>query len=139
MRGFAVLMTLLCSLGCTRASGGTDAAVAADAAVAVQLPAIDLDARYRDKPMLAVIEGYALAAIGQLPTAQEALIASKVTSAFGGGNDWRATVRKTMRWPDNLDERIQFDWRVFSEKTTKTGTAPDSRAFARAFADRYSQ
>src|SRR3990167_6336535 len=106
MRGFTVLLALVSLLSCTRAPGGADAAVAAPPPAPAP---IDLDARYRDKPMLAVIEGYALAAISQLPTAQEALIASKVTSAFGGGDDWRATVRKTMRWPDNLDERIQFD------------------------------
>lgn len=89
--------------------------------------------------MLAVIEGYALAAIGQLPAGQEAILAPSVQHAFGGGDDWRATVRKTMNWPANLDERIQSDWREFSEKATKAGTAPDARAFARNFADQYAK
>lgn len=101
-------------------------------------PPLDLDARYGGKPMLAVIEGYALAAIGQLPPGQEALLAPRVERAFGSG-EWRATVRKTMNWPANIDERIQSDWREFSEKATRAGTAPDARAFARTFGDRYAQ
>lgn len=130
-----VIALLLCLLSCTRSPSAPDAS----APTPVPVPAIDLDARYRGKPMLAVIEGYALAAIGQLPNTQEVLIAAKVVHAFGGGDDWRATVRKTMNWPANIDERIQSEWRQFSQKATQAGSAADAKAFARTFADQYAK
>lgn len=129
------LIIILCLVSCTRPPAVPDASVPAPAAE----PAIDLDARYGKKPMLAVLEGYALATIDQLPAGQEAILAPKVQSAFGGGDDWRATVRKTMTWPSNIDERIQFDWRQFTQKATATGAAADAKAFARSFADQYAK
>ena len=134
-RGFLIIV---CLISCTRPPAVPDASVPTPAPAVIE-PAIDLDARYGKKPMLAVLEGYALATIDQLPAGQEAILAPKVQSAFGGGDDWRGTVRKTMNWPANIDERIQYDWRQFSQKATASGSAADAKAFARSFADQYAK
>lgn len=138
-RWVIVLLALLPSMSCTRSPGGLDASVGTPAPPTPAPPPINLDERYGNKPMLAVIEGYALAAIGQLPAPQEAILAAKVHHAFGGDDDWRAVVRKTMSWPANIDERIQFDWREFSQQAGLDGSVQDAQAFARSFGDRYAR
>ena len=132
------LLAVLFVISCSKPPEVPDASAAPrPEPVAAPRPKVDLDARYHDKPMLAVIEGYALAAIGQLPKGQELLLAPKVKQAFGG-DDWRTTVRTTMKWPSNIDERIQYDWRLANERAAP-GQPPDAREFARAFADQYAK
>ena len=133
------LLAVLFVISCTKPPEVPDASAAPKAEpVVAPKPKVDLDARYHGKPMLAVIEGYALATIGQLPKGQELLLAPKVLQAFGGTDDWRSTVRTTMKWPSNIDERIQYDWRLANERAAP-GQPPDAREFARAFADQYAK
>ena len=134
------LVAVLFVISCSKPTEVPDASAAPKPPepVVAPKPQVDLDARYHDKPMLAVLEDYALAAIGQLPKGQELLLAPKVIHAFGGGDDWRATVRTTMKWPSNIDERIQYDWRLANERAA-LGPPPDAREFARAFADQYAK
>jgi hypothetical protein len=51
--------------------------------------------RYRGKPLLILLENYALAVIGEMPANQKAGVAAQVAESLGGeASDWKATVRR---------------------------------------------
>jgi hypothetical protein len=89
--------------------------------------------------MLVIIENYALSVTGNLPSEKENFVRETVKRTFGGDEDWRATVRKTMGWPANVDDQIRSNWRLYSEFVAQQGTAPDAVVFARTFGDEFSK
>jgi hypothetical protein len=99
----------------------------------------DVPERYRGKPMLVIVDNYALSVIGALPPDKDAGIRAIVKRTFGGGDDWRATVRTTMGWPANVDNEILMNWKDFQEKARQQGIAADQVAFAQAFGDEFSK
>jgi hypothetical protein len=115
-----------------RDASSTDPTLAA--AISQRLPS-----RYDGKPMLIIIENYALSVIGLLPPEKEQSVRGIVKTTFGGDDDWRATVRSTMGWPPNVDAEITSNWRSFNEKAREQGIQPDPVVFARAFGDEFSK
>jgi hypothetical protein len=105
----------------------------------VTSPTENLADRYRGKPMLVIIENYALSVIGALPPDKEASIKQAVKQAFGGDDDWRATVRQTMAWPKNVDAEILSNWQSFRQSADSQGIPAYPAAFARAFGDAFSK
>lgn len=95
--------------------------------------------RYRGRPMLLVIDNYALAVIGVLPREKEEAVRTVVKSVFKGGDDWRATVRTTMAWPANVDDEIRANWDEYKRKARAEGSVADPVVFARAFGDEFSK
>jgi len=91
--------------------------------------------RYKGQPMLIVLENYALAIVGELPPNKEESMREIVKRAFGGGSDWRETVRRTMGWRDSIDEEIRQNWETYKSVATAQGRAVDAVPFAQAFAD----
>ncbi|MDX2015954.1 MAG: hypothetical protein SFW67_37515 [Myxococcaceae bacterium] len=89
--------------------------------------------------MLIVLENYALAVIGDLPPAKEDRVRAIVTRVFGGGDDWRATVRKTMGWPPTVDTEILLNWDRFQNMAKQEGNPASTDAFARSFADEFAK
>jgi hypothetical protein len=49
--------------------------------------------RYAGRPLLIVLENYVLDCIGEMPPDKQALVRSVVQRVWGGGDDWKATVR----------------------------------------------
>jgi hypothetical protein len=89
--------------------------------------------------MLVVVENYALSVIGALSPDNDASIRRIVKQAFGGDDDWRATVRKTMGWPQHVDAEILENWKAFNGAAQAKGIPADPAAFARAFGDEFSK
>ena len=84
--------------------------------------------------MLAILEAYAMAVIGSLPPEKDAAVGAIVPRVFGGGTDWRATVRTVMGWSDRIDHEILDAWnRIALEKEPIAATD-----FAMRFADEHS-
>ena len=94
-----------CGRSHSAASVSPDASITPSAESTVAMPTDDWPERYRGKPMLVVIENYALSVIGALSSDKEASIGQIVKQTFGGDDDWRSTVRRTMGWPSNVDAR----------------------------------
>src|SRR5579863_63690 len=66
--------------------------------------------RYKGRPLLILLENYVLSSIGSLPPEKEQLAASATQRVFGGGTDWRSTLRATLHLGDSLDESLREMW-----------------------------
>jgi hypothetical protein len=97
----------------------------------------DIPDRYRDNPLRAVLENYALDIIGKLPADMPAQLTEITKAAWGGSSDWKHALRKQMKWDERTDDEIRENWVDFQAAAKKSGTAPDELAFARAFADHF--
>jgi hypothetical protein len=68
--------------------------------------------RYKGRPLLRLLDCYVLALTGNLEPEIETKVAEIVESTFGGGPDWKVTLRHATRLPDDMDERIRSLWRA---------------------------
>jgi hypothetical protein len=66
--------------------------------------------RYRGKPLLILLENYVLSCIGCLPPEKATALISVVQRVYGGGDDWKATLRSTLHLGDALDENVKQMW-----------------------------
>jgi hypothetical protein len=72
-------------------------------------PPLDSD-RYKGKPLLILLESYILDCIGCLPKEKVPRITSMIQRVYGGGDDWKATLRSTLHLDDALDENLRQMW-----------------------------
>lgn len=85
--------------------------------------------RYRGKPLLILLENYALALIGAMPGDHEAQVAAKVCELLGGEpSDWKSTVRQAAGLPEDFDARI-----ALARQSQQPGVSP--RDFVIAISD----
>ncbi|WP_326523995.1 hypothetical protein [Sphingomonas sp.] len=98
-----------------------------------------MSARYDGKPLLRLVDGFVLDAIGRLQADEEqALVAlepemRQVTGAAGG---WRQIVAAQMRFPDGLAAAIREIWEKGRVKfVAAQGHEPDPVQFTRSFVD----
>lgn len=75
------------------------------------IPSADAEPeRYKGRPLLVLLENYVLDAIGELPEGKSAGLAQITQRVFGGGPDWRATLRETLHLPETLDQELRRLW-----------------------------
>ena len=100
-----------------------------------QTPSAPQADRYAGRPLLILLESYVLSCIGQLSTDKETGLLSVTQHVYGGGDDWKATLRATLQLGDSLDESLRQMWSTNQERARQanvTLTAPD---FARMIVD----
>jgi len=94
----------------------------------------DVPDRYKDRPILVLLENYVLDAIGALPREKSALMAEVIAKNWGveGGSaaDWRATMRANLELPDDLDASLRDLWE------RNKAAIPDTFDFARMAVDK---
>jgi hypothetical protein len=66
--------------------------------------------RYAGRPLLIVLENYVLDCIGALPPDKQALARSVVQRVWGGGDDWKETVRAQLHLEPSMDESLRGMW-----------------------------
>ena len=93
--------------------------------------------RYAGKPLLILLENYALDVIGKLPSEKRAQLLAVTQQLWDGGADWKATLRTRLHWDDQVDREILMNWKSFRAAAKKSGQTPDENVFARAFADEF--
>lgn len=98
-------------------------------------PTAHWPARYRGKPLLLVLEAYALDTIGELPPGMQQLVPELVQRAFGKSGDWKATVREQLGWAPTIDQDIRASWDRYQGAARDAGLASNSLDFAQQFAD----
>jgi hypothetical protein len=98
----------------------------------------EFSARYEGKPMLIILDSYAFGIIDELPAEREDYLLMVVQRVFGGGNDWRATVRDAMGWTETIDDEIRTKWARFQQMAREQNKTPDPLAFAWTFGDEFS-
>lgn len=75
------------------------------------LPSVETEPeRYAGRPLLIVMENYVLDCIGALQPDKQALALSVVQRVWGGGDDWKETVRAQLHLESSLDESLRGMW-----------------------------
>jgi hypothetical protein len=72
-------------------------------------PPTNMD-RYRGKPLLFLLENYVLSSIGCLREEKVLTLTGIVQKVYGGGDDWKATLRSTLHLEDALDDDLRRMW-----------------------------
>jgi hypothetical protein len=75
-----------------------------------QEPAPTISDRYKGKPLLILLENYVLSCIGCLPQEKVPAITGVVQKVYGGGDDWKATLRSTLHLEDAFDDALRRLW-----------------------------
>lgn len=91
--------------------------------------------RYARNPLLAVIEGYALDVIGELPPEEIDETEQTVRALYGAAADWRRAVRRRLGWTPLMDVTIAARWQEFRRDARARSREPQPGEFARGFAD----
>jgi hypothetical protein len=66
--------------------------------------------RYAGRPLLIVLENYVLDCIGELAPEKQAIARTVVQRVWGGGEDWKGTVRQQLKLQPAMDEALRGMW-----------------------------
>ncbi|WP_229417198.1 hypothetical protein [Massilia sp. Root418] len=94
--------------------------------------------RYEGKPLLRLIECYALDSIGQLTEDQKSSLTEmeeKLSQTFDLKGTWKEILEKVMNFPENLPTQIRAIWASNLEIAARKGVSVDPNEFAMAFVD----
>ncbi len=92
-------------------------------------------ARYEAEPILALVESYVLDVIGELSPEEFAEAADAAEELLRERRDWRADVRRELRWSPAVDGAIARGWRRFTRERRAASEDADPGEFARRYAD----
>lgn len=98
-------------------------------------PCDDGPERYRGRPLLIVLEAYVLDCIGELQPDKQSLARSTVQRVWGGNDDWKATLRRQLRFSSVMDETLREMWLRNQELSQQRNEPLSPNRFARFVAD----
>ena len=98
-------------------------------------PAAPDSARYQGKPLLILLESYVLDCIGCLPAEKVPAITGIVQRVYGGGADWKATLRSELRIDEALDENLRRMWARNQDLARQANQTLAPEEFARMVVD----
>ena len=91
--------------------------------------------RYKGRPLLIILENYILDCIGALEPERRQQVGAIVQRTFGGGADWKQTVRGVLHLGESLDEQLRRVWQQNQEIARGSETALHPVQFAKMVAD----
>ena len=91
--------------------------------------------RYSGKPLLILLENYVLDCIGHFPLEKRPNMVAVVNRVFGGGDDWKATLRASLRLDESLDDHVRQMWLRNQEIAGHAGKSLTPEEFARLVVD----
>jgi hypothetical protein len=94
------------------------------------LPAGLKQDRYAGKPLLILLDNYVLDCIGALSADKQTKIQIAVQRVYGGGNDWKATLRARLMLGDSLDDSLRQMWANNQQIARQTGRTLSPEEFA---------
>jgi hypothetical protein len=95
----------------------------------------DPGARSRGKPLLFLLEDYVLDTIGALDPEKGRNMPSLIRPVFGGGDDWRATLRTVLDLGDTVDDSIRRQWERNQKIARENNVTLTPQDFARLVVD----
>lgn len=102
----------------------------------MRIPSPDAEPeRYAGRPLLIVLENHVLDCIGELPADKQALARSVVQRVWGGGDDWKATLRETLRMEPTVDEALRGMWSRNQQLAKQHSQVLSGVQFAKMVAD----
>ena len=84
------------------------------------------------KPLLKLLEYYALACIGQLPAEREAGLRQGIERTYRSGLEWKLTLRGVLKLDPAGEELLRRRWQAEQERARQSGDTLDPEAFVRS-------
>jgi hypothetical protein len=97
-----------------------------------------MNPRYDGKPLLRLIELFAIDAIGELQPQDAANLEAmtpKLQQLYRTTGDWRAAISAAMAFPDSMPEAIRSMWAKNQQIAIQNGTTLSAEEFAVMFVD----
>ena len=91
--------------------------------------------RYAGKPLLILLENYVLDCIGELPLDKQAGLREIVKRVYGGGDNWKATLRDTLRLGESIDNSFREMWAKNQQIAKQANQTLTPEQFARMVVD----
>ena len=91
--------------------------------------------RYNGKPLLILLENYVLDCIGCLSKENVKTITGTVQRVYGGGDDWKATLRSMLKLDENLDDNLRKIWSRNQDIAVQNKQCLSPEEFARTIVD----
>jgi hypothetical protein len=92
--------------------------------------------RYEHRPLLLLIESYALDVIGELGDEQRSSLSSIAAKVWkAGSSDWRTELRNQLGWAQTIDTTIVANWRAYRNAARAQRKPVSPREFAQMFGD----
>ena len=98
-------------------------------------PTKKINNRYHGKPLIIVLENYVLHCVGALEPERYQVMQELVQRTFGGGADWKQTIRGVLHLEDGLDEHLRTMWRRNQEIAAANGAVLHPAEFAAMIVD----
>ncbi|MCI0446506.1 hypothetical protein L0244_09620 [bacterium] len=100
------------------------------------LPSSQLEPeRYEGRPLILILDNYILDCIGELASEKQALITSIVQKVFGGGSDWKKTVREVLQLSESIEDNIRSLWIQNQEIAAQNNSELHPVQFAKMIVD----
>ncbi len=81
-------------------------------------------------PLRKLLEYYTLGCIGHLAADREAVLLSRVQRTYGGGPDWKATLRRVLTLDDASEEILRQQWQTEQARAQQAGLTVAPEDFA---------
>ncbi len=91
--------------------------------------------RYEGRPLILILDNYILDCIGELASEKQALITSIVQKVFGGGSDWKKTVREVLQLSESIEDNIRSLWIQNQEIAAQNNSELHPVQFAKMIVD----
>lgn len=91
--------------------------------------------RYTGRPLLILMENYVLDCIGELTADMANSSGEAVRKVFGGGSDWKATLREKLQLESSLDDNMRHLWTRNQDIAKQNGVELHPVQFAKMIAD----
>jgi hypothetical protein len=85
--------------------------------------------------LLVLLENYVLSCIGQLPRDKESRLSSITEHVFGGGSDWKTTLRARLQLSDTIDFILCQMWTTNQKRAQLVNQSLSPEDFARMVVD----
>ena len=100
-----------------------------------ELPPPASPSRYQDKPVLVILEYYVLSTIEWLAPEKETELRALTQRLYGGGTDWRVTLRTALQIMNSTDHEIRQMWHAHQDLAWKALVHLRPEDFARLVVD----
>jgi hypothetical protein len=91
--------------------------------------------RYAGRPLLLILENYILDVLGELGPEKRQSMGDVVRRVFGGGQDWKATIRRQLQLDHSIDADLAAMWKKNKEIAATNGVELLPVQFAKMIVD----
>lgn len=91
--------------------------------------------RYEGRPLLILLENYVLDVLGEVDAGKQQSLREMTQKVFGGGEDWRETLRETLHLDSTTDESLLELWERNQQIAANANISLHPIQFAKMVAD----